>query len=65
MSRWTLFLRGSFGRGDFWPGGFLSGGAFVRGSFARKTFVWGAYARSLQVQCIYAPSRLSVPSIVA
>jgi len=25
----------------------------------------GAYARSPQVQCIYAPSRLSVPIIVA
>ena len=36
-------------------GGLLSGGAFVR----------GAYARSPQVQCVYEPSRLSVPSIVA
>jgi len=27
--------------------------------------VRGAYARSPQVQCLYAPSRLSVPSIVA
>jgi len=27
--------------------------------------VLGAYARSPQVQCIYAPSRLSVPSILA
>jgi len=27
--------------------------------------VWGAYARSPKVQCVYAPSRLSVPSIVA
>ena len=27
--------------------------------------VWGAYARSPQVQYLYAPSRLSVPSIVA
>jgi len=25
----------------------------------------GAYARSPQVHCVYAPSRLSVPSIVA
>jgi len=72
----ALFPRGSFGRGDFcpggllpggtfspgvfWPGGFLSGGAFVRGVFCP-----GAYARSPQVQCVYAPSRLSVPSIVA
>jgi len=27
--------------------------------------VRGAYDRSPQVQCVYAPSRLSVPSIVA
>jgi len=27
--------------------------------------VLGAYARSPQVQCIYTPSRLSVPSILA
>ena len=27
--------------------------------------VLGAYARSPQVQCIYAPSRLSVPNILA
>ena len=27
--------------------------------------VRGAYARSPQFQCVYAPSRLSVPSIVA
>jgi len=27
--------------------------------------VRGAYARSPKVQCVYAPSRLSVPSIVA
>jgi len=27
--------------------------------------VLGAYARSPQVQCIHAPSRLSVPSILA
>ena len=41
--------------GHFFPGGLLPGGTFVR----------GAYARSPQVQCVYAPSRLSVPSIVA
>jgi len=27
--------------------------------------VRGSYARSPQIQCVYAPSRLSVPSIVA
>jgi len=27
--------------------------------------VRGAYARSPKVQCVFAPSRLSVPSIVA
>jgi len=50
-----LLPGGTFGRGDFWPGGFLSGGALVR----------GAYARSHQVQCVYEPCRLSVPSIIA
>ena len=46
-----IFVRGAFVRGGLLPGG----GAFVR----------GAYARSPQVQCVYEPSRLSVPSIVA
>jgi len=53
-------------------GGFLSGGAFVRWVFCPGallpggTFVRGAYARPPpQVQCVYVPSRLSVPSIVA
>jgi len=46
---------GHFFPGGFWPGGLLPGGTFVR----------GAYARSTQVQCLYEPSRLSVPSIVA
>jgi len=56
----------TFGRGDFWPGGFLSGGALVLGVFCPGgTFVGGAYAHSPQLQCVYAPSRLSVPSIVA
>ena len=31
----------------------------------RTKIVRGAYARSPQVQCVYEPSRLSVPSIVA
>ena len=34
-------------------------------SGARGIFVRGAYARSPQVQCVYEPSRLSVPSNVA
>jgi len=37
--------------GHFFTGG---GGAFVR----------GAYARSPQFQCVYEPSRLSVPSMI-
>jgi len=57
-----FFARGSF---DFWPGDFCPGVLLSGGSFARGTFVRGAYARSPQVQCIYEPSRLSVPSIVA
>ena len=65
-----LLSGGPFARGHFWPGGLLAGG-FLSGvlfygvSFARGTFVWGAYARSPQVQCVYAPSRLSMPSIIA
>ena len=65
------FGRGIFVRGCFCPGGLLPGGTFPRGSFARGHF-WpvgllsrGAHAHSPQVQCVYAPSRLSVPSIVA
>jgi len=46
---------GGFLSGVFCPGGLLPGGTFVR----------GAYALSPQVQCIYEPSRLSVPSILA
>ena len=46
--------------GHFFPGGLLAGGTFGRGAFVR-----GAYARSPQVQCVYEPSRLSVPTIVA
>jgi len=57
--RWALFPRESFGRGDFCPGVLLSGGLLPGGTFVR-----GAYACSPQVQCVYAPSRLSVPSIV-
>ena len=45
-------------------GGFLSGGAFVWGVFCPGDFCPGAYARSPQVQCVYEPSRLSVPRSV-
>jgi len=51
---WVSRARGAFVHGDFFPGGLLAGRIFVR----------GAYARSPQVQCVYAPSRLSVPSII-
>ena len=52
---WVSAAGEIFVRGVFCPGGLLPG----------ETFVRGAYARSPQVQCVYAPSRLSVPSIVA
>ena len=55
-----LLAGGTFGRGDFCPGVLLSGGLLPEGTFVR-----GAYARSPQVQCVYGPSRLSVPSTVA
>jgi len=57
--------------GHFFPGGLLAGGTFSLGVFcpgellSGGTFVRGAYARSPQVQCVYALSRLFVPSIVA
>ena len=52
--------------GIFVREGFRPGGAFVRGVFCPGgTFVRGAYARSHQVQCVYEPSKLCVPSIVA
>jgi len=50
-----VLLSGGLWHGYFFPGGLLPGGTFVR----------GAYAHSPQVQCVYTPSRLSVPSIVA
>ena len=46
--------------GDFFPGVFCPGTLLAGGTFVR-----GAYAHSPQVQCVYAPSRLSVHSIVA
>ena len=60
----SLLPGGTFGLGDFWPGGFCPGGLLFGGSFARGDFCPGAYARSPQVQCVYAPSRLSVPSMI-
>jgi len=58
---------GAFVWGVFCLGALLAGGIFVRGGFVRgrgllpgETFVRGAYAHSPQVQCVYAPSRLSV-----
>ena len=51
---------GTFGRGDFCPGCFCPGALLPGG-----TFVQGAYVLFPQVQCVYVPSRLSVPSIVA
>ena len=50
-----IFVQGCFSPEVFCLGALLAGGTFVR----------GAYARSPQVQCVYEPSRLSVPSIVA
>jgi len=42
--------------GHFFPGGLLAGGDFCQGVLLSG----GAYARSPQVQCVYAPSRLSI-----
>jgi len=52
-------LPGEFFPGGLLPGAHLTGETFGRGIFVRGAFVRGAYARSPQVQCIYAPSRLS------
>jgi len=57
---WVSGAGGIFVRGCFCPGGLLPGGLLPGGTFVR-----GAYARSPQVQCVYEPPRLSVPSIVA
>jgi len=51
-------------------GGIIVGGTRTNTKTRTKTrtktkTVRGVYARSPQVQCLYAPSRLSVPSIVA
>jgi len=52
--------------GHFFPGGLLAGGTFGRGDFCPGVLLsGGSFARSPQVQCVYEPSRLSVPSIVA
>ena len=60
-----LFPWGSFARGHFWPGGLLAGGIFVRGVFCPGGLLSGGLMPVPQVQCVYAPSRLSVSSIVA
>ena len=71
-----LLSGGSFARGDFFPGGLLLGGTFARGHFwpgdfcpggllPGGDFCPGGLCPFPQVQCVYAPSRLSVPSIVA
>ena len=54
---WALLAGGTFGQGDSCPGVLLSGpqGGLLPG---------GTFARSPQVQGVYEPSRLSVPSIV-
>ena len=60
------FVRWVFCPGALLPGGIFVWGAFIRGSFARGSFVRGGLMPvPPQVQCVYAPSRLSVPSIVA
>ena len=41
-----------------------AGGIIVGGTRTKTKTVRGAYARSPQVQCVYAPSRLSVPSMI-
>ena len=55
-----LLAGGTFGLGDFCPGVLLSGGSFARGDFCP-----GGLCPFPQVQCVYEPSRLSVPIIVA
>jgi len=65
------FCPGSFARGDFFPGGLLPGGIFVRegfcpggGAFVRGVFCPGGLCPFPQFQWVYAPSRLSVPSMI-
>ena len=48
-------------------GGIFVGGTRTKTKTKTRTItktVRGAYARSPQVQCVYAPSRLSVPSMI-
>ena len=64
----SAFVRGVFCPGDCFPGGLLPGGTFGRGNFwifVRGCFCPGGLCPFPQVQCVYTPSRLSVPSIVA
>jgi len=80
FGRGGAFVRGSFAPGTFSPGVFCPGALLARGIFVQEgfcpgsfcpggllpggTFIRGAYARSPQFQCVYAQSRLSVPSII-
>ena len=57
-----LLAGGTFGLGDFCPGGLSSRGAFVRGVFCPGGLLSGGL---MPVPPKFAPSGLSVPSIVA
>ena len=59
------FVRGSFARGTFSPAVFCPEALLAGGTFARGDFCPGGLCPFPQCQCVYAPSRLSVPSIVA
>jgi len=58
---WVIFVRGCFS-----PGGSYARGDFIPGVFCPEALLSGGLILvPPQVQCVYAPSRLSVPSIVA
>ena len=57
--------RGVFCEGGGCPGGLFPGGTFSPGVFCPGALLaWGLYPFPL-AQCVFAPSSLSVPSIVA
>jgi len=63
---WVSGAGGIFVWVVFCPEGLLPGGTFVRGCFCPGGLLSGGLMpHSRQVQCVHAPSRLSVPSIVA